>query len=108
MINTLGAEGVIRAAENLVEGKALGGYIPGYEKGGLNAFDAMHKYLKNKDSSQSFLNKLLFGTKYNDDSMKMLSGEVPFGPGNIVKGLYKIPNAISGILNYFKKLIQLL
>jgi hypothetical protein len=35
LVNTMGAEGVIRAAQNLLQGKASGGYISGYPMGGL-------------------------------------------------------------------------
>ena len=37
------------------------------------------------DPTQSFLNKFLFGTRYTGGNMKMLKGEVPFGPGSIGK-----------------------
>ncbi len=57
------------------------------------------------DPNQSFWNRLLFGTNYVGGNMKMLKGEVPFGPGSIGKlteALYKVPNSIYGIINYFK------
>ena len=37
------------------------------------------------DPNQSFLNKILFGTKYVGGNMKLLKGEVPFGPGSTGK-----------------------
>jgi TP901 family phage tail tape measure protein len=37
------------------------------------------------DPNQSFINKLLFGTKYVGGNMKMLKGELPFGPGSVGK-----------------------
>jgi TP901 family phage tail tape measure protein len=37
------------------------------------------------DPNQSFINKLLFGTKYIGGNMKMIKGEVPFGPGSSTK-----------------------
>lgn len=37
------------------------------------------------DPNQSFINKLLFGTKYIGGNMKMLKGELPFGPGSVGK-----------------------
>ncbi|MGA1046807.1 MAG: hypothetical protein ACO3UU_02265, partial [Minisyncoccia bacterium] len=49
------------------------------------------------DPNQSFINKLLFGTKYIGGNMKMLKGEVPFGPGAAAK----IPGAFSKTFKNF-------
>ncbi|MFZ9740596.1 MAG: phage tail tape measure protein [Candidatus Nanopelagicaceae bacterium] len=38
-----------------------------------------------RDPNQSFINRLLFGTKYIGGNAKVLKGEVPFGPGNVGK-----------------------
>ncbi len=68
--------------------------------GGPAVMDFIHEYFKNAprmkaggkvpsmgtpDPNQSFLNEFLFGTRYIGGNMKELKGEVPFGPGSIVK-----------------------
>ena len=36
LVNSMGAEGLIRAAQNIIQGKAGGGYIAGFKEGGIS------------------------------------------------------------------------
>ena len=55
--------------------------------GGPNAVDKLHNLarLGKEDPKQSFLNKLIFGTRYVGGNTKIVKNEIPFGPGNIAK-----------------------
>ena len=57
---------------------------------GMSSFGSKNASFGKPDKKQSFLNRLLFGIKYSGGNTKVSKAEVPFGPGNVIKGASRL------------------
>ena len=70
-----------------INGYAKGGPVGGAPHSmGMSSMGSSNVAFGKPDSKQSFLNRLLFGTKLVGGNTKVSKAELPFGPGNLIKG----------------------